>query len=92
MGAPSALSALWLIDSDADYGLCNDEFAWLSHLLVWLGVAASLGKSQAYIVWGLFHKYVLQYLVYIILGAHIAGALKHQFIDKHSNAFKRMVS
>lgn len=51
-----------------------------------------LPESQAYIVWGLFHKYVLQYLVYIILGAHILGALKHQFIDKHAAAFKRMVS
>lgn len=51
-----------------------------------------LPESQAYIVWGLFHKYVLQYLVYIVLGAHIIGALKHQFIDKHDPAFKRMVS
>ncbi|NQY97491.1 MAG: cytochrome b [Henriciella sp.] len=51
-----------------------------------------LPESQAYIVWGLFHKYVLQYLVYIILGAHIIGALKHRFIDKHDTAFKRMVS
>jgi len=25
-------------------------------------------------------------------GAHVLGALKHQFIDKHQNAFKRMVS
>ena len=51
-----------------------------------------LPESQAYIAWGLFHKYLLQYLVYIILGAHIIGALKHQFIDKHDTAFKRMVS
>lgn len=51
-----------------------------------------LPESQAYIFWGLFHKYVLQYLVYIILGAHIIGALKHQFIDNHDSAFKRMVS
>lgn len=50
------------------------------------------GKSQAYIIWGTFHKYILQYLVYIILGAHIAGALKHHFVDKHRSAFKRMVS
>lgn len=44
------------------------------------------------IVWGMFHKYLLPYLLYIILGAHILGALKHQFIDKHTSAFKRMVS
>jgi cytochrome b561 len=57
-----------------------------------LEIPSFLPESQAYIVWGLFHKYVLQYLVYIILGAHILGALKHQFIDKHDSAFKRMVS
>ncbi|NNC37941.1 MAG: cytochrome b [Acidimicrobiales bacterium] len=51
-----------------------------------------LPKSDAYIIWGLFHKYLLQYLVYIILGAHVLGALKHHFIDKHADAIKRMVS
>lgn len=51
-----------------------------------------LAESDAYVVWGLFHKYILQYLVYLILGAHILGALKHQLIDKHDDAFKRMVS
>lgn len=50
------------------------------------------GKSEVYIIWGTFHKYILQYLVYIILGAHILGALKHHFIDKHTQALKRMVS
>ena len=44
------------------------------------------------IVWGMLHKYLLPYLLYIVLGAHILGALKHQFIDKHTSAFKRMVS
>ncbi len=44
------------------------------------------------IVWGMLHKYLLPYLLYIVLGAHILGALKHQLIDKHTNAFKRMVS
>ena len=51
-----------------------------------------LAESEAYIVWGLFHKYILQYLIYLILGAHVLGALKHHYIDKHSSAFKRMVS
>ena len=50
------------------------------------------GQSEIYQVWGGFHKYLLPYLLYIVLGAHILGALKHQFIDKHANAFKRMVS
>ncbi len=49
------------------------------------------GESDAYIIWGTFHKYLLPYLLYIILGAHILGALKHQFIDRHSTALKRMV-
>ena len=49
-------------------------------------------QSEIYQVWSDFHKYLLPYLLYIVLGAHILGALKHQFIDKHANAFKRMVS
>ena len=49
------------------------------------------GKSDAYIIWGMFHKYILPYLLYIILGAHILGALKHHFVDKHDGALKRMV-
>ena len=48
-------------------------------------------ESGIYQVWGLFHKYLLQYLLYIILGAHILGVLKHHFIDKHKSAIKRMV-
>ena len=49
-------------------------------------------QSNVYQIWGGFHKYLLPYIVYIILGAHVLGALKHQFIDKHDNAFKRIVS
>ena len=49
-------------------------------------------QSNVYQIWGGFHKYLLPYLIYIILGAHILGALKHQFVDKHDSAFKRMVS
>ena len=50
------------------------------------------GQSNVYQIWGGFHKYLLPYIVYIILGAHVLGALKHQFVDKHDKAFKRMVS
>lgn len=50
-----------------------------------------LAESDTYVVWGLFHKYILQYLVYLILGAHVLGALKHHYVDKHQKAFKRMV-
>jgi len=49
-------------------------------------------ESDVYIVWGLFHKYLLPYLIYVVLGAHILGALKHHFIDDDKNAIKRMVS
>ncbi|MDA8878233.1 cytochrome b [Porticoccaceae bacterium] len=49
-------------------------------------------QSDIYIVWGGVHKYLLPYLLYIVLGAHVLGALKHQYIDKHDNTFKRMVS
>ena len=49
-------------------------------------------QSEIYQVRGGFHRNLLPYLIYIVLGAHILGALKHQFIDKHANAFKRMVS
>ena len=56
-----------------------------------LKIPPFLPESDSYIIWGFFHKYLLQYLVYIILGAHILGALKHYFIDKHKTAIKRMV-
>ena len=49
-------------------------------------------QSNVYQIWGGFHKYLLPYIVYIILGAHVLGALKQQFIDNHDSAFKRMVS
>jgi cytochrome b561 len=55
------------------------------------GIPSFLPESDAYILWGLFHKYILQYLVYLILGAHILGVLKHHFIDKHKTAINRMV-
>ena len=49
-------------------------------------------NEKAVLLWGLFHKYLLPYLLYVILGAHILGALKHHFIDKHIKALSRMVS
>jgi len=48
-------------------------------------------SDSATIAWGSFHKYLLPTLVYLILGAHIAGALKHRFIDGHKQAFHRIV-
>ena len=49
-------------------------------------------SDSATIIWGTLHKYLLPYLLYIILGAHVLGALKHHFIDKHDTALKRMVA
>lgn len=48
-------------------------------------------SDTATLVWGLFHKYLLPYVLYITLGAHILGVLKHHYIDKHPQAIKRMV-
>ncbi len=56
-----------------------------------LELAPLVDKSDAYIIWGTFHKYLLPYVLYIVLGAHILGAMKHHFIDRHSAALKRMV-
>ena len=47
-------------------------------------------QSDAYILWGAMHKYLLPYLLYIFLGSHILGALQHHFIEKKPSAFKRM--
>jgi cytochrome b561 len=54
-------------------------------------VPTLLAESKAYIVWGLLHKYVLQYALYLILGAHVLGALKHFLLDKHDGAARRML-
>ncbi|GEA12884.1 cytochrome b [Alteromonas sp. KUL49] len=49
-------------------------------------------NEKAVLLWGLLHKYLLPYIVYLVLGAHIFGVLKHQFYDKHRHILKRMVS
>ena len=48
-------------------------------------------SDMATIIWGTLHKYLLPYILYIVLGAHLLGALKHHYIDKHVHALKRMV-
>ncbi len=40
----------------------------------------------------LLHKVILPYLFYLVFLAHILGALKHRFVDKHTDAFRRMVT
>lgn len=47
-------------------------------------------SDTATIVWGTLHKYLLPYVLYMVLGAHILGALKHHFVDQHQDAIKRM--
>lgn len=42
--------------------------------------------------WAVLHKLALPVLFYVVFAAHIAGALKHRFIDNHDDAFKRMVT
>lgn len=56
-----------------------------------LEIPPFVDKSDVYIIWGTFHKYLLPYVLYIVLGAHILGAFKHHFVDRHSTALKRMV-
>ena len=65
------------------HGYSTYFFAW--------EIPSYFAESPAYKYWGLFHKYLLQYLIYIILGAHILGALKHHFADKRKDAIKRML-
>jgi len=61
-----------------------------TYLFAW-EIPPFLPESDTYIYWGLFHKYLLPYLIYIVLGAHVLGTLKHQLIDKHTGALKRML-
>lgn len=41
---------------------------------------------------GILHKVVLPYMFYLVFGAHLLGALKHRFIDRQKNSFRRIVS
>lgn len=44
------------------------------------------------VLWAVLHKLALPALSYVIFAAHTAGALKHRFINKHDDAFQRMVT
>lgn len=64
----------------------------LSHFFVW-DLPLLFGQDlEAIRVWGLLHKIVLPYLFFLVIGAHVLGALKHQFIDGHRTAFRRMAA
>ena len=73
-------------------GYFMTSFHGYSSYFFFIEIKSFLPESKAYIVWGLFHKYLLQYMIYLVLGAHVLGALKHHFVDKHKDAFGRMVS
>jgi len=63
-----------------------------TYLFVWEMQPLWEASEKGVLIWGLFHKYLLPYLIYVILGAHILGVLKHQFFDKHVRVLSRMVS
>jgi len=73
-------------------GYLMTSFHGYSSYFFFIEIEPFLPESKAYIVWGLFHKYLLQYVIYIVLGSHILGSLKHHFVDKHKDALGRMVS
>ena len=64
----------------------------LSHFFVW-DTPMLFGPDMELVrIWGLIHKVILPYLCFLVIGAHVIGALKHQFVDKHQESFRRMVS
>ncbi len=63
-----------------------------SHFFFWDTPLFWAPNADLIIPWGVLHKLALPVLFYAVFAAHIAGALKHQFVDKHGDAFKRMVT
>ena len=64
----------------------------LSHWFVWDTPMPFAPDDQAIIIWALLHKIVLPYVFYLLIAAHITGALKHRYLDKQNTAFTRMVA
>lgn len=63
----------------------------LSHLFIWDFPLIFPPDAELVVYWGALHKLILPVLLTIILVAHVFGAVKHRFIDKHKDAFTRMV-
>ncbi len=63
-----------------------------SHFFVWDIPMLWEKDMEAIKPFGLLHKVVLPYVCLLIIGAHVLGALKHHFIDKHRDSIRRMVS
>lgn len=55
----------------------------LSHWFIWDIPLLWTPDRTAVMPWALMHKLVLPYLFFIVIGAHVAGALKHRFMDGH---------
>lgn len=64
----------------------------LSHFYFWDLPLIVEPSTDAVRLPGFLHKVALPYLFYLVFLGHIVGALKHQFIDKHKDAFRRMVT
>ncbi len=64
----------------------------LSHFYFWDLPLFWAPDQNAIIPPGLIHKVILPYLFYALIALHILGAMKHQFIDKQRDGFRRMVS
>ena len=64
----------------------------MSHFFIWDTPMLFDPDMELFKPWGLIHKVILPYLCFLVIGAHVIGALKHQFIDKHRESFRRMVS
>jgi len=60
-------------------------------LLIWNIPSPLTPDDDLKRLFGFLHKILLPYLCYLVLGLHIIGALKHQLVDKHKHALKRMV-
>ncbi|WOF74849.1 cytochrome b/b6 domain-containing protein [Parvibaculaceae bacterium PLY_AMNH_Bact1] len=63
-----------------------------SHFFFWDTPLFWVPDADLIVPRALLHKLALPILFYVVFAAHIAGALKHQFVDKHDDAFRRMVT
>lgn len=63
-----------------------------SHFFFWDTPLFWVPDADLIVPWAVLHKLALPVLFYVTFAAHIAGSLKHQFVDKHDDAFKRMVT
>lgn len=63
-----------------------------SHFFFWDTPLFWAPDADLIVTWAVLHKLALPILFYVVFAAHIAGALKHRFVDKHDDAFKRMVT